>query len=180
MTVTDLLQVVPTRLIQDVCNKLLQACCHQLVNNLLRADDIRLVGTTCCESVGLINLNCYKMITTCSRLVNNWEQAVRTHLVDKLWDFNKLRPFSKNAQVVTGLQAICYKSGSQAVDKLSSHCLFPVVVTSLEQAVNIFQQAWWHYQTCYKVVLLLLVFINHLIKIHIKFTYLENCNIEAT
>jgi hypothetical protein len=48
MTVTDLLQVVPTRLIQAVRNKLLRACCHQLVNN--------------------------------------WEQAVRTHLVDKLWD----------------------------------------------------------------------------------------------
>ena len=25
----------------------------------------------------------YKMTTTCSRFVNNWEQAVRTHLVDK-------------------------------------------------------------------------------------------------
>jgi hypothetical protein len=56
MTVTDLLQVVLTRLIQTVRNKLLRACCHQLVNNLLRGDDIRLVGTTCCESVGLINL----------------------------------------------------------------------------------------------------------------------------
>ena len=53
--VTDLLQVVPTRLIQAVRNKLLRAC-YQLVNNLLRADDIRRVGTTCCESVGLINL----------------------------------------------------------------------------------------------------------------------------
>jgi hypothetical protein len=37
----------------------------------------------------------------------------------------------------------CYKSAnkllqicSQTVDKLSSHCLFPVVVTSLEQALN--------------------------------------------
>jgi non-homologous end joining protein Ku len=50
MTVTDLLQVVPTRLIQAVRNKLLRACCHQLVNNLLRADDIRLVGTTCCDN----------------------------------------------------------------------------------------------------------------------------------
>jgi hypothetical protein len=28
--------------------------------------------------------------------------------------------------------------------------------------------------------LLLLVFINHLIKIHIKLTYLKNCNTEAT
>jgi hypothetical protein len=43
----------------------------------------------------------------------------------------------KNAQVVTGLQTSCYKSvHMQAVDKLCSHCLFPVVVTSLEQAVN--------------------------------------------
>jgi hypothetical protein len=56
MTVTDLLQVVPTRLIQAVRNKLLRACCHQLVDDLLRADDIALIGTTCCESVGLVNL----------------------------------------------------------------------------------------------------------------------------
>ena len=42
----------------------------------------------------------------------------------------------KNAQVVTGLQTSCYKSVQQAVDKLCSHCLFPVVETSLEQAVN--------------------------------------------
>ena len=39
-TVTDLLQVVPTRLIQAVRNRLLRVCCHQLVNrNVLRADD---------------------------------------------------------------------------------------------------------------------------------------------
>ena len=56
MTVTDLIQVVPTRLIQVARNELLRACCHQLVNNLLRADDIRLVGTACCESISLINL----------------------------------------------------------------------------------------------------------------------------
>jgi hypothetical protein len=53
-------------------NKLLRACWHQLVNNLLSADDIRLVG----------------------------------------------------------------KNSLRAVDKLCSHCLFLVVVTSLEQAVN--------------------------------------------
>ena len=57
ITVTDLLQVViPTRLLQAVRNKLLRACCHQHVNNLLSAHDIRLVGTACYESVGLINL----------------------------------------------------------------------------------------------------------------------------
>jgi hypothetical protein len=41
MTVTDLLQVVPTRPIQAI-RKL-------VVNNLLRANDGRLAGTTCCE-----------------------------------------------------------------------------------------------------------------------------------
>jgi hypothetical protein len=39
MTATDLLQVVQTRLMQDFCNK------------LVRADNIRLGETTCCESV---------------------------------------------------------------------------------------------------------------------------------
>jgi hypothetical protein len=66
MTVTDLLQVLQTRLIQAVRNKLLRACCHQLVNNLLRADDIRLVGTTCCESQQLgtssANTSCWQAV----------------------------------------------------------------------------------------------------------------------
>ena len=75
-------QIVPTRLIQAVRKKLLRACCHQLVtcrryqtcwNNLLR--------------VCWPHQPCYKMIT-CSRLVCNWEQAVRTHLVDNLGDFH--------------------------------------------------------------------------------------------
>jgi hypothetical protein len=44
---------------------------------------------------------------------------------------------------------------SQAVGKWCSHCLFPVVVTSLKQSVNnLYWQAWRHYQTnyqtCYK------------------------------
>jgi hypothetical protein len=80
------LQVVPTRLVHAIRNKLLRTCCHQLVDNLLRADDIRLVGTTCYGSVSLININCYNMIHTCYILVNNSEQAVRTNHVDKLSD----------------------------------------------------------------------------------------------
>ena len=59
----------------------------------------------------------------------------------------------KNAQVVTCLQTSCYKS----IHKLCSHCLFLVVVTSLEQAVNNMYKAWWHYQTCYKAVLTSLI-----------------------
>jgi hypothetical protein len=36
---------------------------------------------------GLIcHQSCYKLLTACSKLVyNNWEQAVRTQLVDSLW-----------------------------------------------------------------------------------------------
>ena len=60
--VTDLLQVVPTRLKQAVCNKLLQTCCRQpvvlvVLIKLLHTDNIlEIDGTTCCESVGLVNL----------------------------------------------------------------------------------------------------------------------------
>jgi hypothetical protein len=42
-----------------------------VVITLLRADDIRLVGTTCCESVGLINLNVTNdnnLFQTCQQL----------------------------------------------------------------------------------------------------------------
>ena len=42
----------------------------------------------------------------------------------------------KNAQVVTGLQTKLLQICSQAVNKLPSHCLFPVVATSLDQAIN--------------------------------------------
>ena len=58
----------------------------------------------------------------------------------------------------------CYRSAnkllqicSQAGDKLCSHCLFLVVVTSLAQAVYNLLQGWCHYQTCYKVVLTSLI-----------------------
>jgi hypothetical protein len=88
MTVTDLLYKLfqQQKLIQAVRNKLLRACCHQLVtyrwyqtcwNNLLR--------------VCWPHQPCYKIITTCCRLFNNWEQAVRTHLVGKLWGFYYLK-----------------------------------------------------------------------------------------
>jgi hypothetical protein len=59
MTVTDLLLVVPTRPLQAVRNKLLyeqsllsSTCYVQTISDLLE----QLVGTTCCEFVGLINL----------------------------------------------------------------------------------------------------------------------------
>jgi hypothetical protein len=87
MTLTDLLQVVPTTQIQAVCNKLLRACCHQPVNNLSHACRRY---QTCWNNVLRAcwrHQPRYKMITTYSRLVSNWEQGLRTYLVDKLWDF---------------------------------------------------------------------------------------------
>jgi hypothetical protein len=57
MTITYLLQVVPARLIQAVRNKLLRACCHQLVNNLLRADYVRLVVSDLIVTLSNINQN---------------------------------------------------------------------------------------------------------------------------
>jgi hypothetical protein len=83
MTVTDLLQVVPTRLIQAVCNKLLYelVVINLLINNLLRADDIRLVGTTCCEPVGLVNLVTIQddnnLFQTCQQLGTSSANSIR-------------------------------------------------------------------------------------------------------
>jgi hypothetical protein len=75
MTVTDLLQVVPTRLIQAVRNKLLRACCHQLVNNLLRADDEtisdlleQLVASLLASSTLLQDDNKNSLFQTCQQL----------------------------------------------------------------------------------------------------------------
>ena len=74
MTVTDLLQVVPTRLIQAVRNKLLRACCHRLVNNLLHTCR---PYQTCWNNLTRIcwpRQSCYKMKATSSRHVNNWDK----------------------------------------------------------------------------------------------------------
>ena len=85
-TVTDLLQVVPTRLIQAVRNKLLY---ELVIINLLTTCYVLSCRRyqTCWNNMLRVcwpRQPCYKMITTCSRLVSNWEQAVQTHLVDKL------------------------------------------------------------------------------------------------
>jgi hypothetical protein len=58
MKVADFATSCCNKIMQSDRNKLLRACCHHLVNDFLRA------GTTCCESVGLINL------------VTRWEQFV--------------------------------------------------------------------------------------------------------
>jgi hypothetical protein len=63
---------------------------------------------------------------------------VRTHPVDKLLEQHCYKSAAGLLQIVR-----CYRSAnkllqirSQEVDKLSSYCLFPVVVTSLVQAVS--------------------------------------------
>ena len=76
MMVTDLLLVVPARLMQAVC-------CYELVA-------INLLTTCYVQTISDLLLvcwphqPCYKMITACYRLVNTWKQTVETNLVDKL------------------------------------------------------------------------------------------------
>jgi hypothetical protein len=77
-TVTDLLQVVPTRPQKTNARlgrktNVLTSCHKFFVNYLCR--DIRLLR------ICWPHQTCYKMITTCSRFVNNWEQAMQTHPV---------------------------------------------------------------------------------------------------
>ena len=80
---------------------------------------------------------------SCDRLTVTWE--VSTIAWIPLLPSNGLskamisisRPVGKkNTQVVTSRQTSCYKYVKQAVNKLCSHCLFPVVATNLDQAVN--------------------------------------------
>jgi hypothetical protein len=83
MTLTDLLQVVPTRLIQAVRDKLLRACCHKLVETFYvqTISDLleQLVATLLAWSTLLQDDN--NLFQTCH---NNWEQALRAYFVDKL------------------------------------------------------------------------------------------------
>ena len=67
MTVINLLQVVPTRLVQGVRNKLLRACCHQPANNLLRADLLeQLVASLLASSTLLQDDN--NLFQTCNKV----------------------------------------------------------------------------------------------------------------
>jgi hypothetical protein len=69
--------------------------CSKSDGNRLATSCSNKTNTGCSSQVAtsLLSSTCYVqtisdlMITTCSRLVNNWEQAVRTHLLEKLWDF---------------------------------------------------------------------------------------------
>jgi hypothetical protein len=110
----------------------------------------------------------YKLLTACSKLVPTTANKQCEHNLSTACEqiCNNLCVFYVCSRCTHVRRTSCYKTlsantllqiCSQAVDKLCSHCLFPVVVTSLEQAVDNFWQAWWHYQTCYKVVLTSLI-----------------------
>jgi hypothetical protein len=132
MTVTDLLQVDPVRLLWY---RLFVTSCYELVViNLLTSCYVQTISA-CWNNLLRIcwpRQPCYKMITTCPRLVNSWEQAVWTRLVDKLWDFYACQLYLYCTHIKTHKLFVC----KHAVDKLCSHCLFLFVVTRLEQAVN--------------------------------------------
>jgi hypothetical protein len=81
MMVTDLLQVVPTKLIQAVRNyKLLRTCCHQL--NVIRAD-----YQTCWNNLLRVcwpRQPCYKMIKNLFQTCQQLGTSSANTLVDNL------------------------------------------------------------------------------------------------
>jgi hypothetical protein len=88
-----------------------------------------LLEQPCNKSDNAIKLHCYNLLTA---FIPNLLQQLGTSSAN-----------TTCRQLVNRFVTSCYRSAnkllqicSQAVDKLSSHCLFPVVVTSLEQAVN--------------------------------------------
>ena len=87
MTITDLLQVIPTRLTQAVATSLIVA-----INLLTTCYCTCRRYQTCWDDLLRIcwphQPACYKVITTCFRLANNYEHTVRIHRVGRLWHFN--------------------------------------------------------------------------------------------
>ena len=78
-----------------------------------------------------------KNLTSCNK--SACQQAINklcSHCLSQVVQGAALPYIRKNAQVATNLQTIkLLQICSQAVN-MCSHCLFPVVVTSLEQAIN--------------------------------------------
>jgi hypothetical protein len=83
MTITDLLQVIPTRLTQAVATSLIVA-----INLLTTCYCTCRLYQTCWNDLLRIcwphQPACYKVITTCFRLANNYEHTVRIHRVGRL------------------------------------------------------------------------------------------------
>jgi hypothetical protein len=94
----------------------------QACSNLLRTACISLVGTTCRKSVTII-----KMLTTCFRLVTTTGNKQCEHILMLAWQQPSYNMFAN----------LLINNCCQADIRMCSHCLFPVVVTSLEQLVII-------------------------------------------
>jgi hypothetical protein len=81
---------------QQVWNKLLTTCnkldgiirlvrCKVVPTSPIQWWYNNIVTTLCGEPCNILVISCYKLITACSILVENLEQAVRTQLVDGFW-----------------------------------------------------------------------------------------------
>ena len=90
MTVTDLLQVVPTRLTQAcLYNKLLLAYYYQSGNNLIRANmSADLLEQLVASLFSSILLQDDDNLFSASQQLHAWEQATQTGLHDMLWEFS--------------------------------------------------------------------------------------------
>ena len=104
-------------LFHQVATRLSLTTCGQM------QDDNKFVGTTCNKSVELNNF-----VASCQQAVDNlstsWEQAVRTHPVDKL------------------LEQHCYKSAAGLLQLVGFTCVlygfhsFPTIKLTLRHLIN--------------------------------------------
>jgi hypothetical protein len=77
---------------------MLQGWRHKVVTILLYHNCIGLVGATL-QQVWQYQQGCYKLLTACSKLVDNLGQAVRTQLVDGLWLVTRCEIFACVASI---------------------------------------------------------------------------------
>jgi hypothetical protein len=121
-----------TRLMTQDCNNIViswlyQTCWNNLATNLKTSTRLLQVVNSLFQTCWQLGTS--SVYTTCWRLVGRLATIKNVRV---------LRVYTrKNAKVINygsanKLLQIC----SQAVNKLCSHCLFPVVGTSLEEAVN--------------------------------------------
>jgi hypothetical protein len=127
--------------VDKLCSHCLFPKTHKLLHVCKQV--VTCLQTSCYKSVHKLSTSCVR--TACSPKHTSCYMSANKLLYTNLFTSCRQVVFAllvpQKTQVVTCLQTSCYMSAnkllqicSQAVDKLCSHYLFPVVVTSLEQA----------------------------------------------
>jgi hypothetical protein len=116
MTVTDLLQVVPTRLIQPV--RFVTSCYELVLINLLTTCYVQTISDLLEQLVASL-LASSTLLQNDNNLFQIFQQLGTSIANIYCWQIERFVYTRKNAQVVKSLQTSCYKS----VHKLSTSCV---------------------------------------------------------